>query len=165
MKFYNNENKYLKQFNKIYKKYKNVIYYFVMSKIKDKNIREDIFQEVMLKVYKHICDDKIKICDVKNFIYTITNNIIKDYLRKDKIECIHYNADVNKIIDESYELKSSIRDFLYELTELERDMFVCHYILNMTKKNVSSELNIPYSTCKRMLNDINIKIKNYYKTK
>ena len=66
-------------------KYRSRIFGFIISKVKNKEIAEDIFQDAFIKVIKTI--KKGKYNEQGKFIVwvmTITHNLIMDYFRKQK---------------------------------------------------------------------------------
>jgi RNA polymerase sigma factor, sigma-70 family len=70
-------------FTAIYNKYKYFIWYVANGILKDAQLAEDVVQEVMLSITKHI--DKIETVEsgrTKKFIMTITRNKAIDLIRK-----------------------------------------------------------------------------------
>ena len=66
-------------------KYRSRIFGFIISKVKNKEIAEDIFQETFIKVINNIKRGKYN--EQGKFIVwvmTITHNLIMDYFRKQK---------------------------------------------------------------------------------
>ena len=66
-------------------RHKNRIYSFIFSKIKNRDIAEDIFQDAFIKIINTI--KKGKYNEQGKFIVwvmTITHNLIMDYFRKQK---------------------------------------------------------------------------------
>ena len=66
-------------------KYRSRIFGFIISKVKNKEVAEDIFQETFIKVINNIKIGKYN--EQGKFIVwvmTITHNLIMDYFRKQK---------------------------------------------------------------------------------
>ena len=58
---------------------------FIYSRVKNREITQDLLQEVFIKIHLNI--DKIKKQDsLKSWIFTITNNAIIDYFKKQSIK-------------------------------------------------------------------------------
>ena len=166
MNLFGNDKEKLKLFNEIYHKYKTIINYWITTRVKNKTYCDDIFQEVMLKIYSHVSNYDISKGNIKNWVYKITMSCINDYFKTYiNKEGINYIEDLYEIKDESYEENSKIRDLKHILSDLEYDFFVCYYIMGMTKKNISKMFDIPYYKCKIMIADIYRKLKEYFKEK
>jgi RNA polymerase sigma factor, sigma-70 family len=70
-------------FMALYDKYKYFIWYIANGILKDTQLAEDVVQEVMLALIKHI--DKIEVVEsgqTKKFIMTVTKNKAVDLIRK-----------------------------------------------------------------------------------
>jgi RNA polymerase sigma-70 factor, ECF subfamily len=57
---------------------------FAYTYVKDWNLAEDIIQEVFINVYRH--GQLSEITSIKSWLYTITSNKCKDYLRKNYLK-------------------------------------------------------------------------------
>ena len=61
---------------------------FIISKVKDHHIANDLLQEVFIKIHLNI-DSLQKQESLKSWIYTITSNVIKDYYKKNHEQNFH----------------------------------------------------------------------------
>ena len=80
-------------FNQLIQKYNDKVYGYILSKIKDKDISNDIFQEVCIKVLNILRSGKYK--DQGKFLpwlMRITHNVIIDYFRKET-RLQHFNKN------------------------------------------------------------------------
>lgn len=70
-------------FEELYRRYKKRIYTYVNSKVFDKNLVDEVFQSIFLKLHKsrHLYRDEFLFAQ---WIYTVSKNIIIDSLRKNK---------------------------------------------------------------------------------
>jgi len=74
-----------KSFEVLIQKHKNKIYAFILSKIRNKDLAEDIFQETFIKVINSL--QKGKYNEEGKFlpwVMRIANNLVIDYFRKAK---------------------------------------------------------------------------------
>jgi len=69
--------------NKLYAQFRKPLLYFITSKVRDKNIAEDLLQEVFIKVYKNINEFNENLT-FSSWIYRITHNITIDFHRKNR---------------------------------------------------------------------------------
>ena len=126
---FGNKNDDLKLFNNIYHKYKDIINYWIATRVKEKSHHEDIFQEVLLKLYTHVREYDISKGNLKNWIYTITTSCIRDYYKTYiNKEGKNYIDDLSVLRDETYDEHTKMRDIKHILSSYEYDIFVCYFI-------------------------------------
>lgn len=66
---------------------KDQLYRYVLSRFKDKELAEDITQEVLLKIHKSCCSDK-EIKNINSWLFQIAHNASLDHLKKSNREFI-----------------------------------------------------------------------------
>ena len=146
--------------------YNKVLKYIVMhcSNLEDVN---DIVQESYIKLHDLISKNKVELKeDLSPFIIGIAKNKMKDYYRKknkfkffsranndDDLDVIDTIADPINIEDIviSSELIENIWDFLKEKKSVIGKIFYLYYYLNMSIKDIASELDLTESTVKNHL--------------
>ena len=74
-------NKYSKV-SSLWLEYKNGLKFYILKKVKDDNIANDISHEVLLKIYKSCCSDR-DIKTVRSWMFQIAHNATIDYLKKE----------------------------------------------------------------------------------
>ena len=141
-------------------KYRSRIFGFIISKVKNKEIAEDIFQETFIKVINNI--KKGKYNEQGKFIVwvmTITHNLIMDYFRKQKkrkflkptdnfnVFDVLNNGELNieqKLVEEQIfaELKSLIKDLPFE----QKRILEMRYYSKMSFKEISENCGISINT-------------------
>lgn len=132
----------------LYAKYKNLIINISFSIVKDRNIAEEISQNVFLKILKidkEILPDNNEL----SWIYTITKNQTIDYLRKQ-----HTNIDIDSIYeinDENNEIENIVEQDTYNkiiegLEEKEREIISLKIISEMTFREIGEILEMPTAT-------------------
>ncbi|MFA5126642.1 MAG: RNA polymerase sigma factor [Patescibacteria group bacterium] len=68
-------------FSFFYDQYVDRIYRFVFIKVSDKQVAEDLTQDIFLKIWQHLVDKK-DIRSFSAFIFRIARNSVVDYYRK-----------------------------------------------------------------------------------
>ncbi len=132
----------------LYVKYKDLIINISFSIVKDRNIAEEISQNVFLKILKidkEILPDNNEL----SWIYTITKNQTIDYLRKQ-----HTNIDIDSIYeinDENNEIENIVEQDTYNkiiegLEEKEREIISLKIISEMTFREIGEILEMPTAT-------------------
>ncbi|WP_024771066.1 sigma-70 family RNA polymerase sigma factor [Aquimarina macrocephali] len=83
------------QFESIWEEYKKPLLNFIKTKIGDKDIGEDILQDVGIKLYTALRKSE-KINNHKSWLFQVTRNTIADYYRKNKIPTtiIEYQPEI-----------------------------------------------------------------------
>lgn len=74
-------NKYSKV-SSLWLEYKNGLKFYILKKVKDDNIANDISHEVLLKIYKSCCSGR-DIKNVRSWMFQIAHNATIDYLKKE----------------------------------------------------------------------------------
>lgn len=132
----------------LYVKYKDLIINISFSIVKDRNIAEEISQNIFLKILK-IDKEIIPDNNELSWIYTITKNQTIDYLRKQ-----HENIDLDSIYeinDENNEIENIVEQDTYNkiiegLEEKEREIISLKIISEMTFREIGEILEMPTAT-------------------
>ena len=61
--------------------HKNALRNFIYKRVKDKELTDDLLQEVLLKVY-NFCSERSGVKNVKSWLFTIARNTIVDHFRR-----------------------------------------------------------------------------------
>jgi len=73
-------NKY-SEISSLWLEYKNGLKYYILKKVKNEELANDLSHEVLMKVYNSCCS-AIKINNVKSWLFQIAHNTTVDYLKK-----------------------------------------------------------------------------------
>ena len=141
-------------------KYRSRIFGFIISKVKNKEIAEDIFQETFIKVINNI--KKGKYNEQGKFIVwvmTITHNLIMDYFRKQKKRRFFKSTEDFNVFDfinngelnvEQKLIKEQILDHLKilinELPIEQKEILQMRYYSKMSYKEISENCEISINT-------------------
>jgi len=146
--------------NVLIDKYRSRIFGFIISKVKNKEVAEDIFQDAFIKVINTI--KKGKYNEQGKFIVwvmTITHNLIMDYFRKQKkmrflkptdnfnVFDVLNNGELNveqKLVKEQVfsQLTSLIKDLPFE----QKRILEMRYYSKMSFKEISENCGISINT-------------------
>ncbi|MFA6999588.1 MAG: sigma-70 family RNA polymerase sigma factor [Candidatus Paceibacterota bacterium] len=142
-------------------KYTSSIYNFISRFIKDAQ-RDDIVQEIFIKVWKKLESFDAEKSQFKTWLFVIARNTITDYLRKRKIilfssldkeeENFGENIEDEIILpDEALQKlqdKELLDKVLNELKEEYRAVLLLHYQEDMSFKEIGEVLGKPMNTVK-----------------
>jgi RNA polymerase sigma-70 factor (ECF subfamily) len=137
--------------NKIYENLQKNIKWFILSRIKDKDVTEDILQEVYLKIHSNInsLNDYSKI---QSWIYKIALNTITDHYRSQKKNepLLEEQHAIEEIIEqkESERLKPALLGFIEQLPPIYRDAIKLSELQGLSQKELAIKLGISFSGAK-----------------
>ena len=146
--------------NIIINRHRSRIFGYILSKVRDKDTAEDIFQDVFIKIINSL--KKGKYNEEGKFIVwamTITHNLIMDFFRKKKKNRFLKPTDEFDIFDiisdhslnsEESLIKSQVIDdlniLINELPETQKEVLKLRYFSNMSFKEIADKCNISINT-------------------
>lgn len=142
----------IEAFKEIFKYLNDNIYHFLVYKVHDSKVAEDILQDVFISFWENRRKlNKNK--SVISYIYTIANNFALNYLRHQTI--VHkyqlkYNQAESEIsvheILENKELSEYINKAIERLSDKVKTVFLMSRIENLSYKEIAERLGISIST-------------------
>tara|TARA_Y100001933_G_C18971753_1_gene552865 strand:- start:118 stop:702 length:585 start_codon:yes stop_codon:yes gene_type:complete len=146
--------------NIIINRHRSRIFGYILSKVRDKDTAEDIFQDVFIKIINSL--KKGKYNEEGKFIVwamTITHNLIMDFFRKkkknrflkptDEFDIFDVISDYSLNSEESL-IKSQVIDdlniLINELPETQKEVLKLRYFSNMSFKEIADKCNISINT-------------------
>lgn len=141
-------NKDEKEFNKLYKNYKNLIYAVSFSMLKNKEDSEEVVQTVFMKIW-NIKRSNLPESNEATWLYNVVKNETINYLRKQKhtlnIDDLYYideeNEEIKNIIDKEYYNK-----ILSKINTNEQEIVSLKILSGLSFREIAQILNIPIST-------------------
>tara|TARA_B100000683_G_C12365920_1_gene505108 strand:+ start:99 stop:683 length:585 start_codon:yes stop_codon:yes gene_type:complete len=146
--------------NIIINRHRSRIFGYILSKVRDKDTAEDIFQDVFIKIINSL--KKGKYNEEGKFIVwamTITHNLIMDFFRKKKKNRFLKPTDDFDIFDvisdhslnsEESLIKSQVIDdlniLINELPETQKEVLKLRYFSNMSFKEIADKCDISINT-------------------
>lgn len=85
----------MKNFNQIYKENHKTILRFIVSKIHNIETAQELANDVFLRIHNNLDKYDETISSFRTWIMNITNNVVIDHWRKNKMETISITATVN----------------------------------------------------------------------
>jgi RNA polymerase sigma-70 factor, ECF subfamily len=158
-----------KMFNSIWSQYQKRLMFFIGNMIKDRS--EDLFQEVMLKVYENL-DKYNPIYSFNTWIYSIARNHCLNYLSKrvlpssngfEKAEDDPSDTDMVVTPQEHAlykELHQTIHGVLSEMNEDNRQIAFLRFFEGMKEGDIARIVKMPKGTVKSRLHYIRVILKD-----
>ncbi len=133
----------------IYTNFSDQLYAFIMSKVNDKSLSDDLLQEVFIKIHQKIdqLHDEEKLT---SWVFQITRNIINDHFRKSTIKaevCIEdvYVADDTETSDE---LGTCMLCLIDDLPLKYKRAVYLSDIKGIPQQEIATKLKVGYSAVK-----------------
>jgi len=146
--------------SKLINRHKSRIYGFIYSKIKEKDLANDIFQDTFVKVIKTLKSNSYKEEEkFVSWVMRISHNLIMDHFRKVKRMPIQRDTDdfsifsilsdnslnvENKIIID--QLQIDLKKLIEELDDDQKEILKMRIYCNMSFKEIAEEKEISINT-------------------
>ncbi len=148
-------------FEYMYKTYKNKLWLIICKQLADKQLCEEVLQDVFRTLDVHI-EDFDSEEDAVRWLKTVAYNKTKDYNRKTKTYRTHFelkpnnnevfteysdspkNEPLQKLVDN--ENISEILSIINELKPIYRDVIYWVYYVEWTPKEIAAKCDIPLNT-------------------
>ncbi len=144
--------------------YSDAIFRFCVVKVSDVERAEDMTQEVFTRFWKSLCDGK-EITNSRAFLYTIANNLAKDWYKKKKSESLdmHLDAGFAPVSrDLSPETQSEYQEVLEAMSDLEekdRQVLYLRFVEGFEPREIAETLGETANTISVRLNRAMAKLK------
>ncbi|MEF3279824.1 MAG: RNA polymerase sigma factor [Elusimicrobiota bacterium] len=151
-----------KSFEKLYEKYKIALFNFIFYMVRDKELANDLLQEVFIKVIDNISEYRNE--NFKAWIFLIARNKIYDYFKSNKTKFEQSNISIDEEVNgvsykdilESEDTPQKIllekieNEVLYKaidtLKEEYREIIYLKHFSQLSFQEISKMLNIPIGT-------------------
>ncbi|MBD8032972.1 sigma-70 family RNA polymerase sigma factor [Solibacillus merdavium] len=145
---------------KIMIEYGNELVRLAFSYVKDVETAKDLVQNTFIKCYKNIDSFRYD-AHIKTWLYRITINECKDYLKSWNYKMVQVKSFINetaKSILPSTEKKvidkynnEEIKDTIYSLPKVYREVVYLYYYDSLSTEEIANVLDIPVNTVKTRL--------------
>lgn len=160
------------QIEQIWKDFNRELFYFILGKVKNREIASDILQDVFLKIQIKI-DTINDINKLTSWIYQITRNSIIDHFRlnkkskvDDSIQIEDFEEIIPENIDDNKEILSSVYKclipFIDNLSNEYKTAINETVIGNLNQIEYANKFNLGYSTAKSRVQRAKVKLKDLF---
>ena len=140
--------------------YGNELVRLAFSYVKDKEIAKDVVQNTFIKCYKHIESFRFD-AQLKTWLYRITINECKDYLKSWNYKMVHVKSFINeaarsilpsteKTVIDKYSSKE-IKDTIFALPNVYREVVYLYYYDSLSTNEIAGILDVSVNTVKTRL--------------
>ena len=131
---------------KIFSDFNDELYFFILKKVKNKDVSNDIFQNTFLKIHNNLSqvENKEK---VKAWVFQICRNEIATYFKKesDYVGKLELNKDISS---QNYQHICCFDKFINELPEIYRQVIELIYISGLKQQDAANKLDISLENVK-----------------
>jgi len=139
---------------------------FILSKVKDKDICNDVMQDVFIKIHTNINTLKNE-TRLTQWVYQITRNIINDHFRKKKPSINTHTIDLPEQItktNSTHQFSKCLNSFVKHLPNKYKEAITLVELQNLSQLQLADKLKISYSAAKSRVQRARELLKmNFYK--
>lgn len=156
-------------FSHLFSFYKSQVFYYCVHFVKDKEIAEDITQDIFLTIWEKKEELRVE-TSFSAFLYTIAKNRIYDIFRSlstqsilyEKLmeQAIDYVDDVEKSLEEK-NIQELIARALEELSPRQREIFELSRSKGLSHKEIAEQLGLSVFTVQDHIKNALQKIRTY----
>lgn len=133
--------------NQFVEKYYSLIYQYCFLHIRNKECAEDMTQETFVRFYEAILKDA-NIRKIKNYLYSIAGNILKNYYKKKKEILLDQLPETEKDNLTELEIRLDIERALDQLPEEIKEITILFFFQGLKQKEIAALLHIKLSLVK-----------------
>ncbi|MCR1026995.1 sigma-70 family RNA polymerase sigma factor [Cellulophaga baltica] len=147
---------------KIWNKFNDELYFFILKKTKDKEATNDIFQNTFLKIHENVSKLK-KDEKARAWVFQIARNEIANYYTKEAIYVEKNSANISEPLEE-YQSVCCFDNFINDLPEIYRQVIELIYIKGLKQKDIAIQLDISLENVKVRIKRGKDILKNQFNT-
>ena len=134
----------------IWNKFSEKIKYFLLKRVTDKSVADDLLQEVFVKIHTHLSHLKEEE-KVEKWVFQIAYNKLNDYFRKSNqstFSDITQYSFVHIEESDSHELEDCLSPFIQSLPNIYKDAIILSEVEGLKQKEVAIQLGLSESGAK-----------------
>lgn len=141
----------------LFERYVDQIYAFILRKVSDREIAEDLSSQLWMKVTQKLWEFRQQEgASFKSWIYMIANNLVIDYYRtkKENISLEEFQvfpgeeSDFAQKIDER-DMLVRVREFVWDLWKMEAEIFFLRVWDDLSYKEIAQVVEKSEDACKQ----------------
>ncbi len=146
-----------KVFMEAFDAYSDAIFRFCVVKVSDVERAEDMTQEVFTRFWQYVRDEK-EITNPRAFLYTIANNLAKDWYKKKKSESLDVHLEAGLTIpsgEQGAQVLSEYNEALIAMADMEerdREVLYLRFVEGYEPKQIADILGETANTVSVRIN-------------
>lgn len=130
----------------IYEEFGQEVYLFILKRVKNKHIANDIFQSSFLKIHKNTHQLKTE-SKIRAWVFQITRNEIANYFNKEITNKVEVSQEANYTEDSEIDICCFDR-FIDDLPKIYKEVIQLTYISGKKQEEVAEMLDISTTNVK-----------------
>lgn len=148
----------------IWNRFKEEILGFIKARVNDKDIAEDLLQEIFVKIHSrtNTLSEKDKLAA---WVYQITRNTITDYYRRTDKHVYKETVETSLPEDINYlnkDLLICLKPFIEELPDIYKDALLQTSFEGKSQKEYAAENGLNYSAAKTRIQRARVQLKKLF---
>ena len=146
-----------KVFVESFSEYGDAIFRFCMVKVSNVELAEDMTQEVFTKYWQYLRNGK-EMTNTRSFLYTIANNMAKDWYKKKKADSLDVKMESGEIpkdksaSPEIMALYQEVLDTIKDLEQKDKEVLLLKHVEGLDPKDIAEVLGETANTISVRLN-------------
>lgn len=135
------------EFSQSFAEYGDAIFRFCMVKVTNRDLAEDMTQEVFTRYWQYLRDGK-EMTNTRSFLYTIANNLAKDWYKKKKSDSLDAKMETGFDVAAGGEADAEERaqytevlDVITDMDEGDRVVLLMKYVDGLPPRDIAEVLN------------------------
>ena len=136
---------------KLYIEYRDPVFRYIMKRVQNRTIAEDLLSEVFLKVHSKLHTYDGRKASLSTWIYTIAHNTVCSYYRKAQLQELPLDEETIAGCTDPVEqalLQEMLAQALESLSQREQDIIVLYYYHDLPLKEIAEKVGISYANAK-----------------
>jgi len=146
-------------FNQVYSAYRKLLFFIIVSIVKNETIAEDLLQDTFLKVYEAVGNLKDPDSFHSYITMTAKNLALNELKKMRRIESFEPLEEIYGYEEQSFTLLDEIADYL---SDIENTIVVYKIVYERGFQEISTLMDIPLSTVYQIYQKALKKIKGHY---
>lgn len=137
--------------NQVWQQYSEDLKRFIISKVKNKTVADDILQDTFIKIHTKLHTLK-DITKLKSWIFSIARNAVMDYFKSNNktVEIANFESE-EELLKDVHTEKDCLRGILQNLPKKYRDPLFLSDIKGLKQAEVAAQLKLPLPTIKSQI--------------
>ena len=146
-------------FNQVYSAYRKLLFFIIVSIVKNETIAEDLLQDTFLKVYEAVGNLKDPNSFHSYITMTAKNLALNELKKMRRVESFEPLEEIYGYEEQSFTLLDEIADYL---SDIENTIVVYKIVHERGFQEISTLMDIPLSTVYQIYQKALKKIKEHY---
>ena len=154
---YMNQDTQEKVFTESFSEYGDAIFRFCMFKVSNIELAEDMTQEVFTRYWQYLRAGK-NMTNTRSFLYTIANNLAKDWYKKKKVDSLDQKMESGSIpkdknaSPEEVASYQEVLDTIEDMEQKDKEVLLLRYVEGLDPKDIAEVLEETANTISVRLN-------------